>query len=97
MRGIRSNGAAEDNASAGGTENRPQTPRKTVFVATQLRYRQTTLTPEGVQLDSGQATGAGTLPRRPMNVLHLVQKQATKQQALQQAQILLARKQRGAA
>jgi hypothetical protein len=32
-----------------------------------------------------------------MNVLHLVQKQATKQQALQRAQILLARKQHGAA
>ena len=32
-----------------------------------------------------------------MNVLHLVQKQATEQQALQRAQILLARKQHGAA
>jgi hypothetical protein len=32
-----------------------------------------------------------------MNILHLVRKQATKQQALQQAQVLLARQQHGAA
>ena len=97
MRGIRSNGAAENRASAWRYGEPTQNTLKNSIRCYSIALSSDHVDPQGVQLDSGQATGAGTLPRRPMNVLHLVQKQATKQQALQQAQILLARKQRGAA
>jgi len=55
------------------------------------------LIPTGDAARFQSGNGGWSAVKRVMNILHLVRKQATKQQALQQAQVLLARQQHGAA
>ena len=62
-----------------------------------MSYSQLTLIPKGDAARFQSGNGGWSAVKRVMNILHLVRKQATKQQALHQAQVLLARQQHGAA